>query len=472
MPMYGGYGGPGDTFLKGYQIGLEGSLRRQQLESQRELQKQQMAATAQHMALLLDQHNQQVQYQADMSKATAAALMESATPSPRDTTNDPGGESSDPSQGISIQSNPNSIEFLNAFAKNALPVVAKYQPDKVRDFQASITSDALNLAKAQDELKKARDEASFKPGYATTINPDTGKPETFWQGGPKSGQRIVQPSMQTFTDPVTGQTQEMIQTGPNSWRPKPQDVAQRSTDLANLKSRLDQQKQRHKVIQESGIEDGLQESVDPTTGAVVTTEKPGAYEEALKRKAGALVPSEKAKVQAQVLAGSKLADSAREMAQSFNDLNVGPVGAFQNIAEKLKAMANLPIGDQSTTGTRAAMARFREGLASLGASQGLNAGTKQRLQLLMHNAPDAESFISGAPTVKLQTAEVLTQVANDMKENFIALQRPIPDQWEQPEKIRDRVANGEITAEEGRKLLSENIRAMANQFKRAAELGK
>src|SRR5687768_12131312 len=150
---------PESNFLRGMQVGagiagdaLNRDLRHQELKSQDALRRVQERAAVQEMELQLQARTQQIQYQADMAKGMQAASMMSSpvvmTP-------------------MGPIPNPQLLTEEQAIMRNVLPVIGKYQPDKVVPLMETM---ALRRVQMDREKRMAQ-----QVGVARPLAPETAK---------------------------------------------------------------------------------------------------------------------------------------------------------------------------------------------------------------------------------------------------------------------------------------------------------
>lgn len=460
-----------DAWNSGIQNGISllgarnNDLRRQQLQSELALRNLQQQQTAQHMALLLDAHNSQVDYEAAMAKAGGQiALATAPTISiPDPTSADAGGETGDTSNWIQAH-NPNRMSHIDAATKFALPVIAQYDPKSYEQAATSLSRQALLEAQAKRQDRLDTENANFVPKSGTIPDPRGGDypPIPYVQRSKGAVSFPGEAQVQNLTNPDTGQETQVISNGPFGTPKQITDAGARQQIGINAKNNFERMK-----FVEKNYPEGL--STDANGQTVIL---PGAFDKASQLAQNAPTQAVKTEIEKQTLAADKVAAAAADFSDTLIDANIGPSGALKSTAEKVKGMFGIPLGSDSATETRASAARLREELASLASATGLSAGTKQRIQLVLHDIPDAEKIFTGGPVIKQQLSEVLSTVANETETNYQRLGKPVPPQWMQPQQILDLFKAGKISKDQAVLFTGHNMRVLAKRLKDAAENGE
>lgn len=185
---------PGTQFVQGFAIGSEAAnaafangLRLQELKSQDAARRVQEKATAQAMAMKLEEHNQMVQYRADLAKGVAAAELASSP-----TVAIPG---------LGLLPNPNPMAQDSAYMRFVVPTVMQNDPKAgigileniaLRRVQMAREQRMGDVAKAKMDVANRIAEASpedtqiHESNGVTIVKTPDGKFHTYHKGEQKS----------------------------------------------------------------------------------------------------------------------------------------------------------------------------------------------------------------------------------------------------------------------------------------------
>lgn len=393
--------------ISGFNAGVGASLRIQELRSQRAAQAARERAVAQEMSLMMEKRDLQIQYRADMAKAIGKAQMAA---SPQILV--PGADGA----GTFEMPNPHRISEEDAAFQNILPVVAKYEPDKVPEVLRGIAT-----AKYQRE---------FAPTTGSVETP-SGKKVEFVKTSRGSAQLVGDSQIETVTDPTTGRTVTGMRSPTGTFKPLPQDIERRQYNQWALKNAPD-------LMRET--EDGRFEL------------PPENFNEAARR--SNLNPAFKK----DLMENMQSAGDTFEVGQKFVSLlkpeNVGVRGAISRLKGDTLGQV-FPNMKASESSEMLSVARnFNAKLVKTLRSDG-NIGVKE-LESILAGMPSPEDWISSVPESKIKLAAQLEMAAMKSRSSANTLGRPITPYFMKMEEIEQMIQSGQMTAEEAAKLWQNN----------------
>ena len=203
-----------DNFFRGFsagsgavQSGREYSLRLQELKSQQALRQLQERHIAQQMADQAEKRNDLIQYRADMTKAVEMANVASAPTLPI----------MGPMGHVGMIENPHRLSEEEAAIRYIIPVLGKYQPEKV----IPATQNILTA-----RIKRQEMGGNFTPTSGEVYTPD-GRAIPYVKTGRNSAQLVPEPEIVSMVDPTTGQKRSVMKSGASGAKMVPDDIAQR-----------------------------------------------------------------------------------------------------------------------------------------------------------------------------------------------------------------------------------------------------
>lgn len=191
---------PQNSFLQGAQVGLgianlqenrrsdnlNRDLRYQELKSQDALRRVHERVAAQELELKMQRHAQEIDFQANMAKGTAAYAAATAETIPFIGPPELGQEEG-------FVPNPNRMSEGAAFLKFIVPAVAN--SPYAKDTPEVMSNFVMNQVRKQTEERRAK-EAGFQPSVITVPDDKGGDPVRFGITSPRSAQVLPQPKNQ------------------------------------------------------------------------------------------------------------------------------------------------------------------------------------------------------------------------------------------------------------------------------------
>jgi hypothetical protein len=395
-----------NEILEGFQVGMNASLRMQQLRSERAAQAARERAVAQEMSLMMEKRDLQIQYRADMAKAIGSAQLMASPTVPV----------MGPSGSMGSVQNPNPISEEDAAFRTILPVVAKYEPDKVPEVLRGIAT-----AKYQQNFEPTAQQVTLPSGKVVEgIRTSRG------QFTP-----VIDPTIETVTDPATGRKVSVLKTGTSSGRVIPQNVERRQFNQWALKNAPE-------LMRET--EDGTFEL------------PPENFNEAARR--SNLNPAFKKELMENMQAAGDTFEVGQKFVELLKPENVGVRGALSRLKGDTLGQV-FPNMKASESSEMLSVARnFNARLVKTLRSDG-NIGVKE-LDSILAGMPSPENMISSVQESKIKLAAQLEMAAMKSRASANTLGRPITPFFLKVDEIEQMIQSGQLTAEEAAKLWSNN----------------
>lgn len=135
--------------LQGFQVGFNSALRLQELRSEQAARAARERAVAQEMSIIMEKQNTLIQYRADMAKAFGATKMQTSETVPV----------FGPNGVIGTVPNPKPMSPEDATFQNIIPIIAKYEPEKVPQALQALAT-ARYRRESSDALTKQRESST------------------------------------------------------------------------------------------------------------------------------------------------------------------------------------------------------------------------------------------------------------------------------------------------------------------------
>lgn len=406
--------------LQGFQVGLNASLRIQELRSQEAARKARERAVAQEMALVMEQRNTQIQYRADMAKAIGSAQMLSSPTVPV----------FGPNGAIGRVENPNPLSTEDAAFQNILPVVAKYEPDKVPEVLRGIAT-----AKYQQDQRQ-----DFTP-TAGTVQVQDGRTIPYVKTSPRSAQLVGESSIETITDPSTGRPISGVRTAAGGFKPLPQDIGARQQTAWALKNAPELMK------------------LDDQGRAYLP---PESFNEAARR--SGLGQDFRTQMTEQIHAANKAFEMGRRILPLLTPENVGARGMF---ARKIQEAGMGQLFPEMKTGSASELltfiTNFRSSIVKAVKSDG-NIAEAER-ESILEGIPAPEKFLSSVQDSKVKLAAQLEIAGITSRSAANAKGVAITPFWLKPHEIKQLVESGQRTEDEGIAMLEGSAWALINAIR-------
>lgn len=442
-----------NDILQGFQIGLQGSLRMQELKSQAAIRRIHEENAAKALSLKIQENDLAIQERADMAKAVATAQLASSP-----TINVPmlGQEGiGDMAPPLMPIDNPNPMTRESAAMQFVLPVVAKYRPDKVPDFLEGVA-----LAEYR---KKVESEFTPTGGMVDVPNPEGGTRRVpFVKTSRGAAQLVVEPTIENLTNPQTGQTTPVLRTGPSSARALPQDIG------ARQKAQFDRQ-QKAKMVDwvKDKRSDLLHLLVRDENGELTVPDDIVAQV----AKSAGLQTSTQAMLEQQQIGADNVFAVGKRLLPLLNDSTVGPTGWWKREIVAKVPFIDKVFGTEGVTDAVAAESVGRQFMAqifkTLRSDSNIN---KDEVNRLESAAPDSGRFLTKPSTEKVKLYEFLVNAGALSRGNALKTGKPITPAFLTHAEILARVQSGEITGDAGIQMWENSATSLIEQLK--AELGR
>ncbi len=420
------YGGPGNIFLQGFGLGsssaaqsMNTDLRRQQLISEDRSRRLQEAQTAQHMSMLMEEHSKQVDYAAAMAKAAGQISLSTAPTIP-----DEGPD------GIVDVPNPNRLSFVDAQAKFALPVLAKYDP-KLYEAQA---------------LRQEKND-SFTPGFTELTDP-SGKTHIVFQQSKNASQLLpTDPTISTITGP-DGNDVQVFNPGKGASKLMPQDIGERQRSVAVLKFAMD--KMPEKV------------QFDESGKAFVAPEDFPAI-----AKAAGITTGTRSKLEQADIDASNVFSIGQKLAPLLTPDNSGLRGLTSRLSEAAigQLFPGMKIGKASETA--AVATEFGAKLTRALRSDG-NIAEPER-ESILSALPRPQDWKQSSQQAKVKLADALEQAGDTSRNGANMRGKPITSYWLKPEEIATAFKSGQITEAQADKFMENNAWRLIKTLRQTAQ---
>jgi hypothetical protein len=405
--------------LEGFQVGLNASLRIQELRSQKAAQAARERAVAQEMALIMEKRNTMIQYRADMEKAIGSAQMVSGSTVPV----------FGPNGAVGSVPNPNPISTEDAAFQHVLPVVARYEPDKVPEVLRGIAT-----AKYQQDQRQ-----EFTPTAGEVQTPD-GRRIPFVKTSPRSAQLVGESTVETVNDPSTGKQVTGVRSATGGFKPLPQNIEQRQI----AKWAMDRAPELM-VMRDDGT-------------AYLPPEN---FNEAARR--SGLGQTFKTQMLEQMAATQGAFETGQKLLPLLTPENVGVRGAVSRLKESALGQINPNMKVGSSTEMLATSKAFMAGLVRALRSDG-NIGIQEREELIA-GMPTPDKLLSSVQDSKVKLAAQLELAAIKSRASANNLGKPITPYFLKIEEIEQMIASGQLTAEEAAKLWQGNAWNLINTIR-------
>jgi hypothetical protein len=400
-----------NEILEGFQVGMNASLRMQQLRSERAAQAARERALVQEMSIQMEKRDLMIQYRADMEKALGKAKM-AASP----TVLVPGADGA----GTFEMPNPNPLSQEDATFQNVLPVIAKYEPDKVPEALRMIAT-----AKYQKEQSQ-----EFTPTAGSVQTPD-GRSIPFVKTSPRSAQLVGESTVETINDPQTGKSVTGVRAATGGFKPLPQNIEQRQ-------------------ISKWAMERAPELMVMRDDGTAYLP--PENFNEAARR--SGLGQAFKTQMLEQMAATSGAFETGQKLLPRLTPENVGVRGAVSRFKDAALGQINPNMKTGTSSEMLATSKAFMAGLVRALRSDG-NIGIQEREELIA-GMPTPDKLLSSVQDSKVKLAAQLELAAIKSRASANTLGKPITPFFLKVEEIEQMIQSGQLTAEEAAKLWQNN----------------
>lgn len=386
---------------------MNAALRVQELRSEQAARAARERAVAQEMSLIMEKRDTLIQYRADMAKAMGKAKM-AASP----TVLVPGADGA----GTFEMPNPNPLSEEDATFQNIIPVIAKYEPDKVPE--------ALRM------LATARYQKEFTPTSGEVTTPD-GRTIPFVKTSRGGAQLVGESTVETITDPNTGRGITGMRSATGSFKPFAQDISQRQLTKWAIDKAPELMEMR---------EDGT---------AFLPPEN---FNEAARR--SGLGQTFKTQMLEQMQATAGAFEVGQKLLPLLTPENVGIRGATARLKDATlgQVFPNMKTGSSSEM--MAVSKNFMAGLVRALRSDG-NIGIQERQELIA-GMPTPDQLLSSVQDSKVKLATQLELAAIKSRASANTLGKPITPFFLKLEEIEQMVGSGQFTAEEAARLWQNN----------------
>lgn len=385
---------------------MNAALRIQELQSQRAAQAARERAIAQEMAITMEKRDLMIQYRADMAKAIGSAQMLS---SPTVPVMGPRGTA------VHVE-NPNPLSTEDAAFQKILPVVARYEPDKVPEVLRGIAT-----AKYQRE---------FTPTAGEVETPD-GRKIPFVKTSRGGAQLVGESTVETIADPTTGRGISGIRSATGAFRPLAQDISQRQL----TKWAIDKAPE-------------LMEMREDGTAFL----PPQNFNEAARR--SGLGQAFKTQMLEQIAATQGAFETGQKLLPLLTPENVGVRGAAQRLRDATLGQINPNMKTGTSSEMLATSKAFMAGLVRALRSDG-NIGIQEREELIA-GMPTPDKLLSSVQDSKVKLAAQLELAAIKSRASANTLGKPITPFFLKVEEIEQMIQSGQLTAEEAKKVWDNN----------------
>lgn len=395
---------------------MNAALRMQQLRSEQAARAARERAIAQEMAITMEKRDLMIQYRADMAKAIGSAQMLSSPTVPV----------MGPNGAVAQVENPNPLSTEDAAFQRILPVVAKYEPDKVPEVLRGIAT--------------AKHQQNFQP-TAEQVTLPSGRVIEGVKTSRNSFTPVIAPTIQSITDPNTGRDISVLNTGTSSGRVVPQDIGARQQTAWALKNAPELMK------------------LDDQGRAYLP---PESFNEAARR--SGLGQDFRSQMTEQIHAANKTFEIGRRILPLLTPENVGARGVF---ARKVQEAGLGQLFPEMKTGSASELlslvTNFRSSIVKAIKSDG-NIAEPER-ESILEGVPTPEKFLSSVQDSKVKLATQLEIAGITSRAAANAKGVPITPFWLKPNEIKQLVDSGQRTEDEGIAMLEGSAWALINSIR-------
>lgn len=399
-----------NEILEGFQVGFGASMRMQELRSQEAARRMRERAVAQEMEMMMEKRDLQIQYRADMAKAVGAAQMRASETVPV----------MGPNGVVGQTKNPNPISQEDAAFQHVLPVIAKYEPEKVPEALRAIATSKYQQRQNED----------FTPTSGSVTTPD-GRTIPFVKTSPRSAQLVGESTVETITDPTTGKGVSGVRSATGAFKPLPQNIEQRQI----AKWALDKAPE-------------LMEMREDGTAFL----PPQNFNEAARR--SGLGQTFKTQMLDQMQAAGGAFETGQKLLGLLTPENVGVRGAVSRLKDATLGQINPNMKTGTSSEMLATSKAFMAGLVRALRSDG-NIGIQEREELIA-GMPTPDKLLSSVQDSKVKLAAQLELAAIKSRASANALGKPITPYFLKIEELEQMIASGQLTAEEAAKMWQGN----------------